>query len=213
MQTSSFEYLKLFLFLSLWCFLHSAMISIKATDFLKQYASNHYRYYRLFFNFIALLTLIPLIWYKYTLQSNMIFDWDGLLRPIQLILICIAITLFYLGSTKYDSRRFLGLSQLNETKSLSGITESGELNTSGILGIIRHPWYTGLLLLLWARPIDTSTLILNSVFTAYLFIGAYLEERKLINEFGDTYKQYKQNVSMLFPVKWLYKKLTQNNPS
>jgi len=183
------------------------MISLSVTDYLKQHANSYYRYYRLFFNFIALSTLIPLIWYKHNLQTNAFFDWDGLFRPLQIILIIIAIILFYLGAQKYDSRRFLGLSQLNENKSSIGITESGGLDTSGILAIVRHPWYTGLLLILWARPVDISTLILNSVFTVYLFIGAQLEERKLIKEFGDTYKQYRKNVSMLFPVKWIGKKL------
>jgi len=203
------EYLKLTAFLSLWCFLHSAMISLTVTQYLKQHFPHRYRFYRLFFNLVALLTLIPVIWYKYSLQTETLFDWDGFLRPLQVIFICTAIILFFLGARKYDSRRFLGLSQLNETESSTGITQSGELNTSGIHSVIRHPWYTALLLLLWARPMDTSTIILNSVFTIYLFIGASLEERKLINEFGEAYKEYQRNVSMLVPVKWTARKLNK----
>ena len=202
----SSEYLKLTAFISLWCFLHSAMISLTVTQYLKKHFPDRYRFYRLFFNLIALLTLIPVIWYKYSLQTETLFDWDGFLRPLQIIFICTAIILFYLGAAKYDSRRFLGLSQLNETESSIGITQSGELDTSGILGVIRHPWYSALLLILWARPMDISTLILNIIFTIYLFIGAYLEERKLLKEFGEYYSQYQKNVSMLIPVKWLISK-------
>ena len=207
MQTIQYtDYLKLALVIASWCLLHSAMISLTVTHYLKQKVPDQYRYYRLFFNFIAVLTLIPVIWYKYSLQTEAIFNWAGYLRVVQVILICTGIALFFLGAQKYDFRRFLGLSQLNETKSSIGLTQSGELDTSGILSVVRHPWYTGLLLVLWARPMDISTLVLNSVFTTYLFVGAYLEERKLLNEFGETYKQYQNNVSMLFPVKWLFAK-------
>lgn len=207
MQISYIEYFKLFILLSLWCFFHSAMISLNVTHYLKQHVGNYYRYYRLVYNSIAVLSLIPLIWYKYTLQTEVLYNWNDSLRAVQIILIGIAITLFVLGARKYDSRRFLGLTQINEDKSSIGITQSGELDTSGILDLIRHPWYTGLLLILWARPADISTLILNTVFTVYLFIGAHLEERKLIDEFGDTYRQYQNNVSMLFPAKWLIRRL------
>jgi len=197
----SIDYLILALLITSWCFLHSAMISLTVTHYLKQKVPDKYCYYRLFFNFIALLTLIPVIWYKYSLQTEVVFNWSGYLVVVQVVLICTGILLFFLGAKKYDFRRFLGLSQLNETQSSRGITQSGELDTSGILSVVRHPWYTGLLLVLWARPMDISTLVLNSVFTIYLFVGAYLEERKLIDEFGETYKQYQNNVSMLFPIK------------
>jgi protein-S-isoprenylcysteine O-methyltransferase Ste14 len=208
MQTIQYsDYLILALIITLWCLLHSAMISLTVTRYLKRCAPDKYRYYRLFFNCIALLTLIPVIWYTFSLQTEAVFDWHGYLRPVQVILIGTGVMLFFLGVRKYDARRFLGLSQLNETESSMGITQSGELNTSGILAVMRHPWYAGLLLILWARPMDISTLILNSVFSLYLFFGAYLEERKLLNEFGKNYRQYQHNVSMLLPVKWLLKKL------
>ena len=41
-----------------------------------------------------------------------------------------------------------------------------------------------------------------------LLIGSRLEENKLLQEFGDDYRQYQQQVSMLFPYKWLKAKLT-----
>jgi protein-S-isoprenylcysteine O-methyltransferase Ste14 len=45
------------------------------------------------------------------------------------------------------------------------------------------------------------------VLSLYLVIGAFLEERKLLKEFGDDYRLYKNRVSMLFPWKWIKKKL------
>jgi methanethiol S-methyltransferase len=205
MQSIQFvNYLVLIVVISLWCIVHSVMISLTVTRYLKLKKPNQYRYYRLFFNFIALLTLAPVIWYKYSLQTEPLFEFSGYLQGLQIVSICLAVILFFLGAKKYDSRRFLGLSQLKESESAPGITQSGGLDTSGVLSIIRHPWYTGLLLVLWARPMDISTIILNAIFTIYLFFGAYLEEKKLINEFGEVYVQYQKQVSMMFPVKWLF---------
>jgi protein-S-isoprenylcysteine O-methyltransferase Ste14 len=38
-------------------------------------------------------------------------------------------------------------------------------------------------------------------------IGTLLEERKLVLEFGDKYKEYQRQVSMFIPLKWLREKL------
>jgi protein-S-isoprenylcysteine O-methyltransferase Ste14 len=41
------------------------------------------------------------------------------------------------------------------------------------------------------------------ILSAYLLIGTLLEERKLVLEFGEKYKAYQRQVSMLIPLKWL----------
>ena len=197
-----------YLFLSLaivtWCALHSAMISVKVTQFLQTHAAEHYRYYRLFFNLVAIASLIPVIIYQRSLQIEPFFDWDGYLRIIQIAFIILGVIFFLLGAKKYDSRRFFGIAQLKDTDSHQSMNATGELDTTGIHGLVRHPWYTALLLILWARPLDISTLVLNTVFSAYLIIGSLLEERKLVMEFGDAYRHYQKTVSMLLPLKWLW---------
>lgn len=209
MSTSNLNnYIILSLLLIAWCSLHSALISVTLSRYLQNHFADKYRYYRLFFNLIAVFTLIPVALYRFSIPSEMLFEWDGYLHIVQVILIALGIVLFFLGAAKYDARRFLGLSQLKESTSRKGLTASGKLETSGILNIIRHPWYTSLLLILWARSLDASALIVNLVFSGYLLIGARLEENKLIEEFGDSYQQYQQRVSMLFPFKWLKARLS-----
>jgi protein-S-isoprenylcysteine O-methyltransferase Ste14 len=87
------------------------------------------------------------------------------------------------------------------------ISDKNEFDTSGILGITRHPWYLAAILLIWARPLDISVIVVNMIFTAYLIAGTYLEEKKLIREFGDKYRIYQQQVSMLIPLKCFSLKL------
>ena len=82
------------------------------------------------------------------------------------------------------------------------MTESGELDTTGVLSIVRHPWYLAVFILLWASDQNAATIIVNLVLSAYLIVGTLLEERKLILEFGDKYRKYQENVSMFIPLKW-----------
>jgi protein-S-isoprenylcysteine O-methyltransferase Ste14 len=42
-------------------------------------------------------------------------------------------------------------------------------------------------------------LLFAAVTTAYIFVGIFLEERDLSELFGDEYRRYKQQVSMLIP--------------
>lgn len=42
-------------------------------------------------------------------------------------------------------------------------------------------------------------LALNLGLTAYVLIGAYFEERKLVSEFGEGYAEYRRRTPMLMP--------------
>jgi protein-S-isoprenylcysteine O-methyltransferase Ste14 len=201
------SYIVLTLITVAWCALHSGMISVRVTRLLQKHGGRHFRLYRLFFNIVALLTLIPVIVYQRSIQGEALFSWEGYPRIAQVLFIVAGIVLFLLGAKKYDARQFMGLSQLSTSNHSQSLASDGKLDTSGVHQFVRHPWYTGLLLILWARPLDISTIIINTVFSAYLLIGSWLEERKLVMEFGDAYRQYQEDVSMLLPLKWTAKKL------
>jgi protein-S-isoprenylcysteine O-methyltransferase Ste14 len=192
-----------------WCVLHSALISITVTEYLERHLGTHYRFYRLLFNLFAIASLAVVILYQWSIRTTPVFDWAGYLRGVQVVLILLGLLLFVLGARKYDARRFLGLAQIKDGVSTKAMTQTGDLDTSGISSVIRHPWYLALLLLIWARPLDLSVIVLNAVFSVYIVIGARLEERKLVREFGGIYLDYQQRVSMLLPIKWLKAKLMQ----
>ena len=201
------KYLMLSLLVIAWCLLHSAMISVSVTEYLKKRLGPKFRFYRLFFNLIAILTLIPVALYAYSLRTQAIFHWDGYMRIGQVLLLIVAVLLIFLGGRHYNVRQVLGIKQIKEGISSKAITDTGELDTSGVLGMTRHPWYLATILLIWARQMDVSVLFVNVILTSYLIVGTALEEKKLIREFGEKYAAYQNRVSMLIPFKWLMSKI------
>ena len=197
------NYFVLVLLWFIWCAIHSGMVSVTATEYLKHRFGSHFRFYRLVFNLVAIATIIPVILYGKSIQGHVVFRWEGFMIIVQVLLLTIAVLLLFAGARHYDMLQFLGLLQIRTGTSHSALTETGKLDATGILGITRHPWYLATIMLIWARELDVSALITNIILTLYLIVGTALEERKLLTEYGEDYRRYQQKVSMLIPIKYL----------
>ena len=122
----------------------------------------------------------------------------------------IALILLIGGSKNYNFLQFLGIKQIIDKKLHKSLSKDGVLKREGILNITRHPWYSAFTIVLWARELNSTTLIINIIFSIYLVVGTYLEEKKLKIEFGEAYIDYQKDVSMLLPIKWIKSKFKIN---
>lgn len=65
---------------------------------------------------------------------------------------------------------------------------------------VRHPMYSLALVMIWTFPdLSLDRCLFNVLWTAWIAIGARLEERDLATEFGDAYAAYQRCVPMLIP--------------
>jgi protein-S-isoprenylcysteine O-methyltransferase Ste14 len=92
--------------------------------------------------------------------------------------------------------KFLGVCQLVRCDD----ERETELVVTGLYRWVRHPLYTAGLVFVWLMPrMSWNLLALNLGLTIYIFLGAILEERKLLVEYGADYAEYRRKTPMLVP--------------
>ena len=179
----------------------AALHSLLATDYIKKKAEkqlkHQFRFYRIFYNFISFIIFAPvlLVWIMYTSSTPPVYSIPEWLYPFILLIRLAAIGLFSYAVYQTDVLDFAGIRQITgKSKNM--------LITKGAYGIVRHPLYTGGIIILFTKTnvtqLDLAAFVLVSL---YLIIGALLEERRLISIFGEEYRKYQQDVSMFIPVR------------
>ena len=186
----------------LFCVIHSGLIAVSTTRLLQQWMGNFYRFFRLYYNIFSLITFAALLVATYQTKSEPVFAWSGYLRLVQAFLILGAIVTLIVGAKSYNLNYVLGIEQIRNYQRETAKPDSPIVAT-GIHELVRHPWYSGVFILLWAGDQTERSLIVNAIMSIYLIVGTFLEERKLVLEFGTIYSDYQKQVSMLFPWKWL----------
>jgi protein-S-isoprenylcysteine O-methyltransferase Ste14 len=182
-----------------WCALHSLLITSPVRRWCERRGGWMRGGYRLAYTAVSLVTLVPVVWYGQTLPQTPLFDPPLWFRLVQGLLLVIALVLFIGGARAHDLGGFLGLRQWRDHRA-GREPEAPLLHTGGILARVRHPGYGGGLALLWGLPeLTGASLVTRLILSAYLVIGARLEERKLIGLHGEAYRAYRRRVPMFFP--------------
>jgi len=154
------------------------------------------RWFRIAYNLIAVLTLLPILLLPILLIDREIYVIRYPWVILTLIIQVLAVIVLLVGLHQTGITSSIGLRQLL----LPEDTSPPSLVTTGLYRYARHPLYTAGLVFIWLIPILTWNLLaLNLGLTAYVFIGAYFEERKLLLEFGEPYAEYRRHTPMLIP--------------
>jgi protein-S-isoprenylcysteine O-methyltransferase Ste14 len=177
--------------------LHSLMASKSA----KAWADDTFgrvakRFYRLIFNAIGLLTLLPVLAIPTLLPGQTIYQLTGLWLILATLGQALAVIILIIGLLQTDPWEFLGIKQLIDHPD----DKEHQLVVNGLYRCVRHPLYTAGLLFIWLIPImTTSLLVLNLGLTIYICIGSIFEEKRLQSKFGSSYLEYREKVPWLFP--------------
>ena len=92
-----------------------------------------------------------------------------------------------------------GLTQVTQNL-LGREAPPAKLRTPLFYRFVRHPIYLGFVLAFWAAPVmSLGHLMFAAVTTTYIYVGILLEERDLVDFFGDEYRRYRARVPMLIP--------------
>jgi protein-S-isoprenylcysteine O-methyltransferase Ste14 len=83
------------------------------------------------------------------------------------------------------------------------VRHTGRLATEGVYSRIRHPQYTGLFLIVFGEGfVHWPTIVSVAAFPVIVAVYTLLarkEERQMLREFGDRYREYQQRVPMFIP--------------
>lgn len=141
--------------------------------------------------FVMILYWRPMVEMVWQVET----DW---LRTLLHLLFWLGWVITFLATQMIDGMHLMGVRQsFGATEPESTMKK---FVTPAFYKLVRHPIQTGVIIAMLATPdMSVGRAILASGIIIYIFIGLYFEERDLIAEFGDTYRDYKKRVPALFP--------------
>jgi protein-S-isoprenylcysteine O-methyltransferase Ste14 len=185
------------LLLSLFAVQHSGMARKPFKRWLTQFVPASVE--RSVYVLLASLALILLLWQWRPIPAVV---WQVTNAQVAMTMTALSLAgwLLVLFSTFLINHfELFGLQQV--AANLAGRTmPAARFKTPVLYKFVRHPIYLGFIIAFWATPVMTvGHLLFAAVTTAYIFVGIALEERDLIQLFGEEYKRYRAQVGMLAP--------------
>ncbi len=181
--------------IAVWGIIHSILASTKFKEFLRGLLGEHLMVaYRFAYNVFSLLTFAPIYLLVRILPDQTLYILPSPWMYVMLAGQGLSALLLLYSFLQTGPLSFVGLSQFWEGERPSALV------TGGMYRLVRHPLYLFSLLFIWLSPVMTlNQLVFYISVTAYIFIGAYFEERKLLREFGAGYAEYKSATAMMIP--------------
>jgi len=187
---------KIILLITLWIAyfaLHSIFAMLPVKTFFTDKIGISPKLYRLQYVVFAIISLAGILLWAAIIKSPHVIPLGWWQRFFGLLLAAWGIIISIRAFKSYDGLAFFGLTDLKG---------EDEFKTDGLLQYVRHPLYSGSILLFAGFFLYIPTVV-NMISTGlaivYFLIGIQFEEKKLIRLFGERYLEYKKNTPMLIP--------------
>lgn len=177
--------------LAFFCGIHSLLATPRIKNCILTRIPALLPWYRLTYNVLSLILFgwVMLAWQSTTVLFVAPGLWSLLMHGLQAT--ALVAGLLCLKQTGLGA--FLGTHRSHNTNDLPFVT-------TGCYGVVRHPLYLlGILFMLLNPVITTRWLTLTLIAIPYLLLGALIEERRMVNQWGDRYRRYQQQVPFLMP--------------
>jgi len=187
---------KILLLIAMWLAyfaLHSIFAMLPIKTFFTNTIGISPKIYRLQYVIFAIISLVAILLWAAIIESPYVIPLGWWQRFSGLLFAAWGIIISIRAFKSYDTMAFFGL---NDLKS------EDEFQTDGLLKYVRHPLYSGSILLFAGFFLYIPTvvnMISSSLAILYFLIGIQFEEKKLIRLFGERYLEYKKNTPMLIP--------------
>jgi len=199
------DILIIILLFALFAFSHTLLASNKIKKTIIEKLGVKIAFYRLFYNFSSLLFFI--VFYAVAPKPKVVvYDLQFPFDIITFALQVLSLIGLVWSTGPIELKEFLGTAQveryLRGEYKLEDLDEKQTLKIEGASKFVRHPVYLFSILFLGFRP--TMSLFYFVMFiciVVYFYAGSIYEERKLVEKFGDKYREYQRKVPRIFPLK------------
>lgn len=199
------EVILIILLFTLFAYSHTWLASIKLKRNLAEKLGDKIAFYRLFYNTSSIIFFA--VFYSTAPKPDLIvYDLRFPFDIITFVLQVFSVVGLVWATRPIDLKEFVGVEQVERYMrgeyKIADLDEKQTLKIEGAFKFVRHPIYLFSILFLGFRPtMSLFYLVMFVCIVVYFYVGSIFEERKLIEKFGDEYKEYQKRVPRIFPVK------------
>jgi hypothetical protein len=181
---------------------HSLLASLRVKRFFASRWPGLFPAYRMVYNLLAVLLLVPPLYFTYALPGPPMWAWQGGWAWLANGVALLALVGIWYVARYYDIGDFVGIRRWRDGE--PRIEDLERFHLSPLHRFVRHPWYALALTLIWTRDMPPGFLLTAVLATTYFWWGSRLEEHKLIAYHGEVYRRYQSRVPALIPKPWRY---------
>lgn len=179
---------------------HSLLASPNIKRKIKGWMGRYYIWYRLLYTVFSTVFIFGIFIFSATISPFVILSKTPTTTYLGYMFASFGTIIIVRSFKSFSKKRFLGLEPHDD------LDENEVFVASGLHGYVRHPIYSGTILLflgyLFFEPILSAVLHLV-LLLLYLPFGIHYEEKKLVSIYGENYLLYKKSVPSLLPLKWI----------